>query len=57
MAQAAEEMTHYVEYDYLVINDVFDEAVDALAAIVRAERLKLPRQQAKHGELLKSLFP
>ena len=57
MAQAVEEMTHYVEYQYLVINDVFDQAVAALRAIIMAERLKLPRQQATHSMLLSQLFP
>ncbi|MBK1694094.1 guanylate kinase [Chromatium weissei] len=45
MAQAYSELTHYVEYDYVVINDEFDAALNALTAIVNAERLRLARQQ------------
>ncbi len=57
MAQAAEEMTHYVEYQYLVINDVFDQAVAALRSIILAERQRLERQQNTHSNLLAQLFP
>jgi guanylate kinase len=57
MAQAAEEMTHYLEYQYLVINDDFNRAVQALRSIVDAERHRLNRQQASHQDLLSKLFP
>ena len=57
MAKAVEEMTHYVEYQYLVINDNFDQAVTALRSIVIAERQRLERQQSAHGALLTRLFP
>lgn len=57
MAKAVEEMTHYVEYQYLVFNDEFDQAVQALRAIVLAERQRLERQQAAHTDVLTGLFP
>lgn len=57
MAQAVEEMTHYVEFDYLVINDVFEESLDALQAIVKAEKQRMPQQQAGHQAILQQLFP
>jgi guanylate kinase len=41
MHQARDEMSHYDEYDYLVVNDNFDQALDDLASVVRAERLRL----------------
>ena len=56
MAQATEEMTHYVEYEYLVINDNFAEAVQALRAIILAERQRLARQQTNQQGLLAELF-
>ena len=36
-------MSHCQDYDYLVLNDAFDAALDALAAIVTAERLRASR--------------
>lgn len=51
MAQAHSDLTHYSEYDYIVVNDAFDAALNALAAIVNAERLRLARQQSHLTEL------
>lgn len=47
MAQACAEISHWAEYDYLVVNDQFEQAVDELFAIFRAQRLK--RSVAEHG--------
>ena len=44
MADARSELSHYAEYDYLVVNDDFATALDDLRAIIRAERLREPRQ-------------
>jgi len=44
MARASDEMSHWAEYDYVIINDNFDEAYTALTDILRAERLKRRRQ-------------
>ncbi|HYN76742.1 MAG TPA: guanylate kinase [Lamprocystis sp. (in: g-proteobacteria)] len=52
LAQARDEMAHWGEYDYLVINDRFDAALTDLQAIVAAERLRAGRQPA----LVKRLF-
>jgi guanylate kinase len=49
MAQARDEMAHLDEYDYLVVNDGFEVALDALAAIVVAERQRLERQRPRVG--------
>ncbi len=57
MAQAVEEMTHYVEYQYVVINDDFDHAVESLKAILLAERQRLGRQQDSQRALIEQLFP
>ncbi|WP_323846212.1 guanylate kinase [Microbulbifer magnicolonia] len=56
MDQAIDEMSHYVEADYLVINDNFDEALHELRAILTAQRQRLEQQQQRHGELLQSLL-
>lgn len=56
LAGAHAEISHYVEFDYLVVNDVFDEALDELASITRAERLKASRQQQRLAPLLERLL-
>jgi guanylate kinase len=44
MAKAADEMSHWAEYDYVVINSHIDRAFDEVSAILAAERLKRDRQ-------------
>jgi guanylate kinase len=44
MANSAEEMSHWPEYDYVVINGDVEESVAQLRAIVLAERLRRTRQ-------------
>jgi guanylate kinase len=44
MAKAADEMSHWAEYDYVVINHDLDQAFTAVRAILSAERLKRERQ-------------
>ena len=44
MAKAADEMSHWGEYDYVVINRDLDQAFAEVAAILAAERLKRERQ-------------
>lgn len=56
MAAAVSEMTHYVEYNYLVVNDDFDQAVQQLQAIVLASRQQLTKQQVRHQCLLTQLL-
>lgn len=56
MREAVSEMSHYVEYDYLVINDDFAQALDDLKAIFRANQLGQPRQQQRHAKLLQALL-
>ena len=53
LAKAEEEMAHAVEYDYVIINEDFDRAALDLRSVIRAERVKLARQLAGHGELFK----
>ncbi len=56
MQEAISEMSHYVEFDYLIINDDFDEARDNLAAIIRGNRMLHEHQQQKHADLLARLL-
>jgi guanylate kinase len=56
MAKAVAEMSHYNEYDYLIINDDFDIALQDLKTIIRAERLHLDRQQQRYGALISKLL-
>jgi guanylate kinase len=56
MAQAVEEMSHYVEGDYLVINEDFDRALDELHAIVTCHRLATHRQRQALAGLLRELL-
>lgn len=48
---AAEEIGHAAEFDYVIINNDFDDARRDLAAVIRAARLALARQSARHPEL------
>lgn len=56
MAEANAEMSHYHEYDYLVINDNFDTALMDLNAIVHARRLLQKTQAVKYAQLLAKLL-
>ncbi|WP_299626846.1 guanylate kinase [Pelagibius sp.] len=44
MAKAADEMSHWAEYDYIIINHDLDQSVDQVEAILAAERLKRERR-------------
>lgn len=44
MSKAHDEMSHWAEYDYVLINDNFEETVSRAQAILTAERLKRNRQ-------------
>lgn len=56
MADATSESSHYPEYDYLVINDDFDQALADLLAIFRAQRLLTGQQARRHVKLLADLL-
>lgn len=56
MREAVAEMSHYVEYDYLVINDDFAHALEDLKAIFRAGQLLQGIQQDRHARLLGELL-
>lgn len=56
MRDAESEMSHYDEYDYLVINDDFQVALADLRSIISSERLRLGRQRACHEAVLRELL-
>lgn len=56
MRDAVSEMSHYVEYDYLVINDDFAHALDDLKSIFRANQLDSAQQAKRHAGLLGELL-
>jgi len=51
-AKAREEIGHVSEFDYVIMNDDFNRAAQDLISIVRAERLRLSRQLARHTDLI-----
>jgi guanylate kinase len=56
MKDAVTEMSHYPEFDYLVVNDDFAIALNALKSIVLSNRLKQARQNAVLQSLLSNLL-
>src|SRR5262249_23935450 len=44
MAKAADEMSHWAEYDYISVNRDIDDSVDRVRAILAAERMRRERQ-------------
>ena len=56
LAEAKEEMSHYNEADYLVINDDFDLALDQLKSIFLANRLKIATQSSNNAHTISELL-
>ena len=44
MARAADEMSHYPEYDYIIVNHDLEASIEAVHTILKAERLRISRQ-------------
>ena len=44
MEKASDELSHWAEYDYIIINNELDETVEAVRSVLQAERLKRRRQ-------------
>jgi len=53
LAAAEAEMSHAAEFDFVIINKDFEDAKRDLAAVVRASRLRLAHQSARHPELFR----
>lgn len=56
MRAAGGEIAHFAEFDYLVVNDDFDRALQGMRAVVDAARLRLARQQVRHAALIRELL-
>lgn len=56
MREAKTEMSHYLEYDYVVSNDLFEVALEDLKSIVLATRLQLLSQKPRLTERLHELL-
>ncbi len=52
---AREEINHIAEFNYIIVNNNLDEALNDLICIVKAERLKTERQIMKHRTLVAQL--
>ncbi len=55
MDAAHAEMTHYAEYDYLIVNDTFDHALEDLQSLLLARRLGLAGQRRRYAGLIREL--
>ena len=56
LAAAREEMSHYGEFDYVIVNEVFETAVAEMCSIFTASRLRKDAQVARHARLITSLL-
>lgn len=56
MRDAQAEMSHWQEFDYLIVNDVFDEALAEMIALVRTLGLRRSLQAQRHAKLLQELL-
>ncbi|MCX7626883.1 MAG: guanylate kinase [Methylophilaceae bacterium] len=55
LANAREEIGHVGEFDYVIINDQFDEALKDLQSIIRARRLRADKQLRRYAEMITQL--
>ena len=56
LAAAREEMSHYGEFDYVIVNEDFDTAVEEMCAIFIASRLRREAQARRHAQLIETLL-
>ena len=56
MAKAKSEISHYDEYDYVIVNDDFEQALADLQSILRTERLTKSYQQTENADLIHQLL-
>ncbi|MGX9417973.1 guanylate kinase [Vibrio sp. RC27] len=56
MSEAQSEISHYSEYDYVIVNDDFDVALMDFKAIIRAERVQQSKQAAKYSSMINELL-
>ena len=56
MRDAQAEISHWDEFDFLIINDKFDEALGELHSIIRSGKLRQSHDQKQYGEILAELL-
>ena len=56
MRDAQAEISHWDEFDFLVINDKFEEALSELHSIIRSGKLCHPFDEQQYGEILAELL-
>ncbi|MGB2427281.1 MAG: guanylate kinase [Alteromonas sp.] len=56
MQQAKDEMSHYDEFDYVLVNDDFDTTLSALESVVFAQRERLDNQKQRNNTLIAALL-
>ncbi|SFV88080.1 Guanylate kinase [hydrothermal vent metagenome] len=56
MRDAISETQHYDEFDYLVVNDDFDTALQDISTIIHSQRFSIEQQSSRHQALLESLI-
>ena len=56
LAAAREEMTHFGEFDYVIVNEHFNKAVDEMCSIFTASRLRREAQVDRHAGLIRALL-
>jgi guanylate kinase len=56
MAQAKAECSHCDEFDYIIVNDEFEQALEDLITIVQAQRLRTAQQKQKYQSLFDQLL-
>ncbi|WP_408635839.1 guanylate kinase [Psychrosphaera ytuae] len=56
MQQAQSEMSHYNEYDFVLVNDDFDQTLDEFERIVLAHRLQTGNIESKYADLIRQLL-
>ena len=56
LAAAREEMSHYGEFDFVIVNEVFDTAVAQMCTILQASRLRREVQAQRHAGLISTLL-
>jgi len=56
LAAAREEMSHYDEFDFVIVNEDFDTAVGEMCAVFTASRLRREAQARRHRDLIAALL-
>jgi guanylate kinase len=56
LAAAREEMSHYHEFDYIIVNEIFDTAVAEMCSIFTASRLRRDAQAQRHAGMIEGLL-